>query len=104
MSKREELENKREKLEKEIIVEKSDINLVLLYERSILVGKLIRLFGTVSLLLCIGYAIYYFIFVESVILYRIITSICLIISGFVSKVVLEWFSLVLLNLAELNNK
>ena len=31
MSKREELENKREKLEKEIIVEKSYINFVLLY-------------------------------------------------------------------------
>lgn len=103
MSKREELENKRNELEKELMV-KNDTNLVLLYERSILVSKLIRLFGTVLLVLCIGSAIYYFMFVETAIVFRLIKSICLIISGFVSKVFLEWFSLVLLNLAELNNK
>ena len=56
MSKREELENKRNELEKELMV-KNDTNLVLLYERSILVGKLIRLFGTVLLVLCIGSAL-----------------------------------------------
>lgn len=104
MSKREELEQKSKELEKELMVEKDCTNLVLLYERSILVGKLIRLFGTMSLILSIGYAIYYFMFVEIAIIFRLITCICLILGGFVCKVVFEWFSLILLNLAELNNK
>jgi hypothetical protein len=103
MSKREELESKRDQLDKEVSKD-NGLNTLSLYERSVLVGKLIRLFGTMTLILCVGYAIYYFIFVESAIVFRVITSICFILSGFISKVIIEWFSLVLLNLAELNNK
>lgn len=103
MSKREELESKRDQLDKEVSID-NRLNTITLYERSVLFGKLIRYIGNVLLILSIVAALYTFMFESGELLLKILLCVFYLLGGFISKVIIEWFSLVLLNLAELNNK
>lgn len=103
MSKREELEIKRDQLDKEVSKDNC-LNSITLYERSVLFGKLIRYIGNVLLISSIVAALYTFMFESGEVLLKILLCVFYLLGGFISKVIIEWFSLVLLNLAELNNK
>ena len=57
MSKREELESKRDQLDKEVSKDNS-LNTITLYERSVLFGKIMRYIGNVLLISSIFAALY----------------------------------------------
>lgn len=104
MSKREDLENKIEKLEKEIKKDYTSINLISLQERSITVAKFIKNFGNLLLFISVIIAVYSFIWTETAILFRIVSCIIYIVVGYLIKMIFECLSLILFNLVELNNK
>lgn len=102
MSKREELENKRNELDKELKKNINEDNS--LYEKSIIVAKLIAIFGNIALVLSIGFGLYTCISFNTFLLFRILIVVIYAFFGFIIKVFLDAMSLLLKNLAELNNK
>lgn len=102
MSKREELEEKRKELDKELNKHNNEDNS--LYERSIVVAKLISILGNIAFVASIGLGLFTCISFNTFLLFRLFLVILYSLFGFVIKVFLDAMSLLLKNLAELNNK
>ena len=102
MSKREELEEKRKELDKELKKNINEDNS--LYEKSIIVAKLIAIFGNIAFILSVGFGLYTCISFNTLFLFRIFILALYGFFGFIIKVFLDAMSLLLKHLAELNNK